>query len=146
VGESQLEARRIRLSQWHGETPERVPCTEMLDRTSLRKLLPGVHLGKEVSGASFGTTDGHVNPLRLLAALQKGLVHRGGTLLGNHAVKGVSALSQGRIALRRFDPEIFFKFQLCRMRTSRNAHLIEAFMHEARVVAQEVSNELLHGQ
>jgi hypothetical protein len=54
--------------------------------------------------------------------------------------------TQGRIALRRFDPEIYFKFQLCRMRTSRNARLIEAFMHEARVVAQEVSNELLHGQ
>jgi DNA-binding transcriptional LysR family regulator len=54
--------------------------------------------------------------------------------------------TQGRIALRRFDPEIFFKFQLCRMRASRNARLIEAFMHEARVVAQEVSNELLHGQ
>ncbi|PLC55697.1 nopaline dehydrogenase [Pollutimonas nitritireducens] len=107
VGESQLEARRIRLSQWHGETPERVPCTQMLDRTSLRKLLPGVRLGKEVSGASFGTTDGHVNPLRLLAALQKGLVHRGGTLLGNHAVKGVSALSQGGFSvqanLQRFD-------------------------------------------
>lgn len=54
--------------------------------------------------------------------------------------------TQGRIALRRFDPEIFFKFQLCRMRASRNASLIEAFMQEARIVAQEVSAELLHGQ
>ncbi|SHI27539.1 LysR substrate-binding domain-containing protein [Pollutimonas bauzanensis] len=54
--------------------------------------------------------------------------------------------TRGRIALRRFDPEIFFKFQLCSVRASRNASLIEAFMQEARLVAQEVSDELLHGQ
>lgn len=94
VGESQLEARRARLSQWHGETPERDPCTEMLDRSTLQKLLPGVRLGNEVSGASFGATDGHVNPLRLLAALQKGLVQRGGSLLGNHAVQRITPLSR----------------------------------------------------
>ena len=107
VGESQLEARQARLSQWHGETPERKPCTEMLDRTSLQKLLPGVRLGDGVSGASFGATDGHVNPLRLLAALQKGLTQRGGTLLGNHAVERVSPLSQGGFSVQtkhqRFD-------------------------------------------
>ncbi len=107
VGESQLEARRARLSQWHGEMPERDPCTEMLDRTTLQKLLPGVRLGAEVSGASFGATDGHVNPLRLLAALQKGLVQRGGTLLGNHAVQRIAPLSQGGFSVQtghqRFD-------------------------------------------
>lgn len=107
VGESQLEARRARLSQWHVETPDYEPCTEMLDRTTLQKLLPGVRLGDDVSGASFGVTDGHVNPLRLLAALQKGLVRRGGTLLGNHAVDRITPLSQGGFSVqarhRQFD-------------------------------------------
>ncbi|RTZ43378.1 FAD-binding oxidoreductase [Candidimonas sp. SYP-B2681] len=107
VGESQWEARQARLSQWHGEMPERAPCTEMLDRSALQKLLPGVRLGDDVSGASFGATDGHVNPLRLLAALQKGLVRRGGTLLGNHAVDRISPLSKGGFSVhanhQRFD-------------------------------------------
>jgi glycine/D-amino acid oxidase-like deaminating enzyme len=107
VGESQWEARRARLSQWHREMPEREPCTEMLDRSALQKLLPGVRLGDDVSGASFGATDGHVNPLRLLAALQKGLVRRGGTLLGNHAADRISPLSKGGFSVhandQRFD-------------------------------------------
>ncbi|NYT35869.1 LysR family transcriptional regulator [Allopusillimonas soli] len=50
-----------------------------------------------------------------------------------------------RVVLRRFEPEIEFTFQLCRVRASRNANLVEAFMSVARRVAQDVSNELLHG-
>lgn len=50
-----------------------------------------------------------------------------------------------RIALRRFDPEIEYTFQLCRVRASRNASLVEAFMEDARTVARQVSDELLQG-
>jgi glycine/D-amino acid oxidase-like deaminating enzyme len=95
VGASQLEARRARLAQWHREAPELEPCARMLDRGELEKLLPGVRLGDDVSGASFGATDGHVNPLYLLAALQKGLVQQGGILLGNQPVDRIAPLSQG---------------------------------------------------
>lgn len=95
LGESQFAARAARLSQWHGQLPGCAPCTEMLDRTALQTLLPGVRLGDEVSGASFGATDGHVNPLRLLAALQKGLVLRGAQLLCNHAATRISPLPNG---------------------------------------------------
>lgn len=95
VGESQFAARAARLSQWHSQLPDCTPCTEMLDRAALQKLLRGVRLGPEVSGASFGATDGHVNPLRLLTALRKGLVLRGATLLSNHAAERISRLSHG---------------------------------------------------
>lgn len=50
-----------------------------------------------------------------------------------------------QIALRRFEPEIEFTFQLCRVRAARNANLVEAFMDVARRVAQQISDELLHG-
>jgi len=95
VGASELEARGARLTQWHREVPDLAPCTRMLDRGELEALLPGVRLGDNVSGASFGATDGHVNPLRLLAAMQKGLVQRGSVLLGNQPVDRIVPLSQG---------------------------------------------------
>jgi len=50
-----------------------------------------------------------------------------------------------RIALRRLESEIEFSFLLCRVRASRNAGLVEAFMEDARCVARQVSGELLHG-
>ncbi|PQZ59277.1 LysR family transcriptional regulator [Achromobacter sp. MYb9] len=51
-----------------------------------------------------------------------------------------------RMVLRRFDPELLFHFQLCRVHTSRNAALVEAFVEEARDVAAQVSREVLKGQ
>ncbi|CAM4045641.1 LysR substrate-binding domain-containing protein [Bordetella tumulicola] len=53
---------------------------------------------------------------------------------------------QNRLVLRRFDPEMLFHFQLCRVQASRNAVLVEAFVQEARAVAAQVSRELLKGQ
>ena len=53
---------------------------------------------------------------------------------------------QNRLVLRRFDPEMLFHFQLCRVQVSRNAVLVEAFVQEARTVAAQVSRELLKGQ
>ncbi len=107
LGESELGARALRLSQWRRQLPECAPCAEMLDRVALEKLLPGARLGPDVSGASFSAMDGHVNPLRLLAALHKGLVSRGAALLGNHAVEGIDPLPAGGFSLRagsrRFD-------------------------------------------
>ncbi len=50
---------------------------------------------------------------------------------------------QGRLALRRFEPEATFHFQLCRMQASPNPGLVDAFFQEARQVADEVFGELL---
>ncbi|MNK27744.1 HTH-type transcriptional activator CmpR [compost metagenome] len=53
---------------------------------------------------------------------------------------------QSRMVLRRFDPELQFHFQLCRVHASRNAALVQDFVDEARAVAAQVSRELLKGQ
>lgn len=50
-----------------------------------------------------------------------------------------------RIVLRRFEPALISTFQLCRVRATRNESLVEAYMHVARRVAQEVSDESFHG-
>jgi DNA-binding transcriptional LysR family regulator len=53
---------------------------------------------------------------------------------------------QNRLVLRRFDPNMYFHFQLCRVQASRNAGVVETFVQEARAVAAQVSRELLKGQ
>lgn len=62
---------------------------EMLDRKTLAELLPGV--GPDVAGASYCHEDGHVDPLRLLHALQAGFVRLGGTLLTAASVRTVAS-------------------------------------------------------
>ena len=52
---------------------------------------------------------------------------------------------RNRIVLRRFEPELKFDFQLCHVRTARNARLVGAFISHARDVAREISEELLKG-
>jgi DNA-binding transcriptional LysR family regulator len=47
-----------------------------------------------------------------------------------------------RIVLRRFEPEVYFRFQLCRMPASQNTNLVDAFFQEVRSVADEVVREL----
>lgn len=50
---------------------------------------------------------------------------------------------QDRVAVRRFEPAVPFDFQLSRMRDSRNAGLVEAFVRETRATAERISRELL---
>lgn len=50
---------------------------------------------------------------------------------------------ESRLAVRRFEPEIPFNFQLCRSAQSRNAPLVEAFAQEARAVAAQISRAML---
>ena len=51
---------------------------EIVERDEIQKMIPGLRVGDEVAGASFGPHDGHANPLRLLRALHSGFTHRGG--------------------------------------------------------------------
>jgi DNA-binding transcriptional LysR family regulator len=48
-----------------------------------------------------------------------------------------------RLAVRRFEPEILYKFQLCRSLDSRNAQFVEAFAQEVRATASQISNSML---
>jgi len=51
---------------------------------------------------------------------------------------------QSRLSVRRFEPVVSFNFQLCRIRDSRNAGLVESFLREARATAARLSRELLN--
>ena len=50
---------------------------------------------------------------------------------------------EGRLAMRRFEPEILFNFQLCRSVDSRNAQLVDAFAQELRTTAMQISQSML---
>jgi DNA-binding transcriptional LysR family regulator len=52
---------------------------------------------------------------------------------------------QDRLAVRRFEPEVVLDFQLCRIRDSRNADLVDAFAQETRATAERISRDLLKG-
>jgi glycine/D-amino acid oxidase-like deaminating enzyme len=95
MGEGQLEARAQRMVAWQAQVPGAVASVQMLDRAQVQKLLPNVKLGADVSGASLGTQDGHVNPLYLLAALQRAYVARGGVLQGGCKVETIQARAGG---------------------------------------------------
>jgi len=53
---------------------------------------------------------------------------------------------EGKLAIRRFEPAVQVDFQLCHIRDSRNARLIEAFLEGAREAATEVSRTILASQ
>lgn len=83
VGEAAFEERRQRLVRLHNQLGGDSDF-EMMDRAAVERFLPGVRLGDEVVGASFGRLDGHANPLRLLAALQRAVARAGGSVLHGH--------------------------------------------------------------
>ncbi|MCD0503733.1 NAD(P)/FAD-dependent oxidoreductase [Bordetella petrii] len=95
VGETELEQRALRMSRWQAQAPELPPCIQMLDRGALQREFPQLRLGPQVAGASLGLRDGHVNPLRLLAALQAACVRRGAQLRHGQAVDRIAALPGG---------------------------------------------------
>lgn len=99
IGQAQWDQRAEKLARWADQLPGYESCTEMLDRGQLQRLFPKVQFGPDVSGASFGLTDGHVNPLRLLAALQRALQERGGALRTNSPVSRIAPRTGGGFAV-----------------------------------------------
>jgi glycine/D-amino acid oxidase-like deaminating enzyme len=87
VGEAEFEQRSATLKRLHNQFGSTEPDWQMLDRDELSRLMPKARLGPEVTGASFGRRDGHVNPLRLLAALHTGIVRLGGEVRGGCTVR-----------------------------------------------------------
>jgi glycine/D-amino acid oxidase-like deaminating enzyme len=87
LSEAEFDQRRAKLLRLHSQLRAVERDWEMLDRSDVEKLLPKV--GPEVVGASFGRRDGHVNPLRLLTALQAGVARKGGQLRGASTVRSV---------------------------------------------------------
>ena len=89
LGEDAFEARRRSLQKLQNQLGNEGAEWEMVDRSGLETLVPGVTFGPDVSGASFGRRDGHVNPLRLLSALQTGIVRLGGTIVSATTVRKI---------------------------------------------------------
>ncbi len=90
LGEEEFASREGTLMRLHNQPGGSDRDFEMLDRARLEKLMPGVPFGPDVSGASFCWRDGHVDPLRLLLALQEGIQKLGGTLLSDHPVRTIT--------------------------------------------------------
>jgi glycine/D-amino acid oxidase-like deaminating enzyme len=88
------EADFDRFSASHARLRERLgnrmPPWEMLDRRALEAKMPNVRLGVDIVGASFGHDDGHVSPLRLLAALHAAILKHGGELRGGVTVTEIA--------------------------------------------------------
>lgn len=89
LGEEGFEKRRHDLMRLHNQRGDSEPDWEMLDRSALERLLPRVALGPNVTGASFGRRDGHLNPLRLLAAMHRAIERRGGGIRRRAHVEGI---------------------------------------------------------
>lgn len=85
LSEAEFEDRRARLHRLHNAAGGEQDW-EMIDRSALERLLPGVTLGPDVVGASYGHSDGCCNPLHLLAALQRGVETLGGKIVRNARV------------------------------------------------------------
>lgn len=99
VGDAQFEQRRATLLRLHNQLGGDQADWHMIDRDELAKLLPTVPFGPEVSGASYGRRDGAANPLRLLAALQAGIIRKGGTIRGGQAVRSIRKEKGGGFAI-----------------------------------------------
>jgi len=95
LGEAEFEQRQGQMLRLDNQLSNVNRDWEMLERSAVEKLLPKARLGPDVVGASFGRRDGHVNPLRLLTALQTALIQRGGRVLGGHTVHAVRADGRG---------------------------------------------------
>lgn len=87
LGETEFEQRSTALRRLHNQFASAQTDWQMLSRDELARLLPKINLGPEVTGASFGHRDGHLNPLRLLAALHAGIVRLGGQILAGCTVR-----------------------------------------------------------
>jgi hydrogen cyanide synthase HcnC len=93
LSEAELEARRSFMQRLHAQPGLNAYPYEFLDRVALANRLLG--LGREVVGGSYCPLDGHVNALRLLRALHRGLRDRGAAYFGAASVEQLSGLPGG---------------------------------------------------
>lgn len=98
LGDAEFEQRQNLIAELErdrlADTPADIPVagasdTEMIRRADLQGLLPDLPLGNRVSGASFCASDGHVNPLQLLAALHAAIRHLGGKIRHGQPVQTI---------------------------------------------------------
>lgn len=94
LSEAEFEARRTALGKLHNQLGGDVDW-EMIDRSRLERMMPGVAFGPDVCGASFGHRDGHVNPLFLLSALHVGIEKLGGKIVSSTRAQNIRSDGAG---------------------------------------------------
>ena len=72
----------------------------MLDRQAFAELIPKIELGPDVSGAMYTPQQGHVNPLKLMAAMRAAFQNKGGTFVGGQTVSAILPQPGGAITLK----------------------------------------------
>jgi glycine/D-amino acid oxidase-like deaminating enzyme len=88
LSETELERRAKYLDQLHNQTADFPYRAEILDRTKVESMLPGI--GPDVVGGSYCAFDGHCNSLRLYRALVMAVAKHGGKYLASHQVTNIS--------------------------------------------------------
>ena len=97
LGENELAMRTTLIKKIHKEaemTGEKHP-SKMLNRNEVQKLVGNTILGKKVSGASFSSIDGDLNPLHLLKAMRKVFIKKGGDFLQKCTVNSIKKINSG---------------------------------------------------
>ena len=72
----------------------------MLSRDEFSDIVPDMELGPEVTGAMYTEQQGHVNPLKLLAALRCAFQKRGGEYSGAESVRSILPQKNGTIVVK----------------------------------------------
>ncbi len=72
----------------------------MLNRAEFSDLMPDIRLGEDVSGAMYTSEQGHVNPLKLLAAVRCGFQKKGGTYHAGRIARDIIPRADGTIEVR----------------------------------------------
>jgi len=72
----------------------------MLSRDEFASLVPDIEVGRDVTGVMYTEEQGHVNPLKLLAAVRCAYQKKGGIYHGAHSVTSVDPQKDGTITVR----------------------------------------------
>ena len=83
LGEEEFAARKAAIEEMHREAEaqgEKHP-SKILRRKEIQELVGKAVLGEKVTGGSFSSIDGDVNPLLLLRAIRKVFINKGGTFV-----------------------------------------------------------------
>ncbi len=95
VGDRELAARTETVRKLHLEANlhgEKHP-SRILDRKDVQELVGKTVLGEDVSGGSFSSIDGDVNPLLLLKAMRRIFLENGGVFLSGCTVNSIARVS-----------------------------------------------------
>lgn len=95
LGEKELSSRAAVCSKSRNIRPE--VDIEMIDRRLLETMFPKITFGAEVIGASYAPTDGHTNPLQLLAGLHRAIPALGSRILYRSKVDSIIPSADGFI-------------------------------------------------